>query len=199
MPKLLVASSNQGKIREYSVLLDNLGYEIVTLDNLGIAKSVVTELGSSYEENATLKALTYARLSQLITLADDSGLEVDALQGEPGIHSARLAGQGASDEDRVNLLLARMRDIPWDRRSARFKCVIAIATPQGQVTLCHGECSGLIALEPRGSNGFGYDPIFYFPELGRTMAELPLKMKNQLSHRARAAQQAREVLRQLLQ
>jgi XTP/dITP diphosphohydrolase len=196
MPKLLLATSNPGKIREYRFLLDGLGYQITTLTEKGISKAVV-ESGSNYEQNARLKALTYAKLSQLTALADDSGLEVDALNGEPGIKSARFAGESASDLDKVNLLLARLKDTPWEKRTARFKCVIAIASPRGRVELCYGECHGMIALQAKGENGFGYDPIFFFPEMGKTMAELPFEIKNQVSHRAQASQKARQVLQQL--
>ncbi len=196
MPKLLLATSNPGKIREYRFLLDGLGYQITILTEKGISKAVV-ESGSNYEQNARLKALTYAKLSQLTTLADDSGLEVDALNGEPGIKSARFAGESASDVDKVNLLLARLKNTPWEKRTARFKCVIAIASPRGRVKFCYGECHGMIALEATGRNGFGYDPIFLFPKMGKTMAELPFEMKNQISHRARASQKACRVLQQL--
>jgi XTP/dITP diphosphohydrolase len=196
MPKLLLATSNPGKIREYRLLLDGLGYKITTLAEKGIAK-VVTESGNNYEQNARLKAITYAKLSQLTALADDSGLEVDALNGEPGVKSARFAGEAATDAEKVSFLLAKLNGVPWERRTARFKCVIAIATPEGHAELCYGECHGMIALEAKGENGFGYDPIFSLPEIGKTMAELPLEMKNQISHRARASQKARQVLQQL--
>jgi len=196
MPKLLLATSNPGKIREYRFLLDGLGYQITTLTEEGIAK-IVTESGDNYEQNARLKAVTYAKLSQLTTLADDSGLEVDALDGEPGVKSARFAGEAATDAEKVSFLLAKLSGIPWERRTARFKCVIAIASPGGRVELCYGECHGMIAFEAKGENGFGYDPIFSLPEIGKTMAELHLEMKNQISHRARASQKARRVLQQL--
>jgi XTP/dITP diphosphohydrolase len=196
MPKLLLATSNSGKIREYRFLLDGLGYKITTLAEEGIAK-VVTESGNSYEKNARLKAITYAKLSQLTALADDSGLEVDALNGEPGVKSARFAGEAATDAERVSFLLAKLNGVPKEQRTARFKCVIVIATPQGQSKVCYGECRGMIALEAKGENGFGYDPIFFLPELGKTMAELLLEMKNKISHRAQASQKARQVLQQL--
>jgi XTP/dITP diphosphohydrolase len=196
MPKLLLATSNPGKIREYHFLLDGPGYKITTLAEEGIAKTV-SESGNNYEQNARLKAITYAKLSQLTALADDSGLEVDALNGEPGVKSARFAGEAATDADRVDLLLARLNGVPRERRTARFKCVIAIATPEGQCEICRGECRGMIALEAKGENGFGYDPIFFLPEIGKTMAELPLATKNKISHRARASQKARQVLQQL--
>jgi XTP/dITP diphosphohydrolase len=196
MPKLLLATSNPGKIREYRLLLDGAGYQLTTLAEQGIAEAV-TESGDTYEENARLKALAYAKLSGLTTLADDSGLEVDALDGAPGVKSARFAGQAAGDADRVGLLLARLAEVPRERRGARFKCVIAIASPEGRVLICRGECEGMIACEPSGVSGFGYDPVFFIPEAGKTMAELPMEAKNRFSHRARASQQAREVLQRL--
>ena len=196
MPELLLATSNPGKIREYRFLLDSLGYQITTLTEKGITKAIV-ESGSSYEQNARLKALAYAKLSQLTAIADDSGLEVDALNGEPSIKSARFAGEFATDTDKVNLLLAKLKDVPWEKRTARFKCVIAIASPGGHVEFCHGECYGMIASEATGGNGFGYDPIFFFPEMGKTMAELPFEIKNQISHRARASEKACRVLQKL--
>jgi len=196
MPKLLLATSNPGKIREYRFLLDGLGYQLTTLAEEGIAK-IVTESGDNYEQNARLKAISYAKLSQLTALADDSGLEVDALNGEPGVKSARFAGEAATDAERVSFLLAKLNGVPWEQRTACFKCVIAIASPGGRTELCYGECHGMIALETKGGNGFGYDPIFFLPEIGKTMAELQLELKNQISHRARASQKARQVLQQL--
>ena len=196
MPKLLLATSNPGKIREYRFLLDSLGYQITTLAEEGITE-VVTESGSNYEQNARLKAISYAKLSQFTTLADDSGLEVDALNGKPGVKSARFAGEAATDAERVSLLLAKLNSVPWEKRTACFKCVIAIASPGGRVKLCYGKCHGIIAFEAKGENGFGYDPIFSLPEMGKTMAELPFEMKNQISHRAQASQKARQVLQQL--
>ena len=196
-PKLLLATNNQAKVREYQSLLQNLPFELVTLAEQGIT-TVVDEVGESLEENARLKATTLAAESQLLALADDSGLEVDALGGEPGRLSARYAGEGASDRDRVSYLLSRLRDVPRQKRSARFRCVIAVATPGGEVELCSGECQGLITFEPQGEQGFGYDPVFYLPELDKTMAELPLEIKNQVSHRGRAARKVYRVLERLV-
>ena len=194
MPKLLLATNNKGKMREYKQLLKGLPFELVSLAELGI-NTEVNEVGGSLEDNARLKATTLARESRLMVLADDSGLEVDALGGEPGRLSARYAGDGASDRDRVDYLLSKLKNVPWEKRSAHFRCVIAIATPDGEVELCSGECHGFITLEPRGEEGFGYDPIFYLTELGKTMAELPLEIKNQVSHRGQAARQAIKLLR----
>jgi len=194
MPKLLLATGNKAKVREYKDLLQGLPFELVSLAELGI-NTRVDEVGGSLEENARLKATTLSRESQLLTLADDSGLEVDVLGGEPGRLSARYAGEGASDRDRVNYLLSRLKDVPEGKRSACFRCVIALATPDGEVELCSGDCRGVITLEPRGEEGFGYDPIFYLPGLDKTMAELTLEEKNRVSHRGRAAREAIKLLR----
>ena len=194
--KLLLATNNEAKVREYRNLLQKLPFELVTLAELGMT-TIVNEVGESLEENARLKATVLAAKSQLLALADDSGLEVDALGGEPGRLSARYAGEKASDRDRISYLLAKLEGVPWQRRFARFRCVIAIATPDGKVELCSGECRGVITFEPRGEQGFGYDPIFYLPELGKTMAELPLEIKNQVSHRGQAARKVRQVLKRL--
>jgi len=197
MRKLLLATNNQGKIREYQHLLQGLPCELVTLAEVGV-DAMVEEEGASLEENARLKATAYAALSRLLTLADDSGLEVDALGGEPGVRSARYAGNGASDRERIDYLLARLADVPEAKRQARFRCVIAIATPKGEVKLSEGECQGVITFAPRGEEGFGYDPVFYLPERGKTVAELTPEEKNQISHRGRAAQEARQILERLL-
>ena len=196
MPKLLLATNNQAKVGEYKSLLHSLPYELVTLAEQGIT-TVVSEVGETLEENARLKATLLADKSRLLALADDSGLAVDALGGEPGLLSARYAGENASDKDRVSYLLSRLKGMPWQKRSACFRCVIAIATPDGEVEFCSGECRGMITLDPRGEQGFGYDPIFYLPELDKTMAELPLEMKDQISHRGQAARKVYQVLERL--
>jgi XTP/dITP diphosphohydrolase len=191
--KLLLATNNKGKVREYKSLLREIPFEIVTPSELGITTEI-EETGDSFEENARLKATALARESGLLSLADDSGLEVEALGGEPGARSHRYAGEDATDDDRISYLLVKLSNVPEGKRSARFRCVIAIAAPDGAVELCSGECPGFITTEPRGYNGFGYDPVFYLPELGKTMAELTPEEKNKISHRARAAEKAREVL-----
>ncbi len=193
---VILATWNKGKVNEYRSLLQDVPVRLVTPAEKGIITNV-TETGHTYEENARLKAVVLARESGLIALGDDSGLEVDTLHGEPGIMSARYAGENASDRDRVNYLLSRMKDIPWEKRTARFRCIIALATPQGDVAYCSGEVQGVIAFEPRGEQGFGYDPIFYFPELGKTMAELPPDVKNRISHRGRAAQKVYPALQKM--
>ncbi len=196
MPKLLLATTNQGKVAEYRYLFRGLPFDMVTLVDQGITVEV-EEGDISMEQNAIHKAIRYAEMSGLFTVADDSGVEVDALGGEPGIRSARYAGEHASDRDRIEYLLGKLQGVPREQRTALFRCVIAVATPQGIVETCEGLCHGVIVFEPKGENGFGYDPIFYFPELDKTMAELSPEVKNQISHRARAAQQAYRVLEQL--
>ena len=193
MPVLLVATTNRGKLAEYKSLLVGLDLEFVTLDQAGIRQEA-EENYATFIENARSKARFYAGLSGLLTLADDSGLEVDALGGEPGVRSSRYAGDNTTDVDRISFLLNKLKDVPPEKRQARFKCVIAIASPNGHVETVSGECEGLIALEPRGENGFGYDPIFYLPQYGKTIAEMDSELKNEISHRGRAARKAREVL-----
>jgi XTP/dITP diphosphohydrolase len=195
-PELLLATGNRGKVREYRSLLRGIPYGIVTPADLGITLEVA-ETGGTFAENAALKAAAFAAASGRLALADDSGLEVDALGGEPGPLSRRYAGEGATDAARIVFILARLKDVPEEERTARFRCVIAIAGPGGRVELCEGECRGVIFTVPRGGHGFGYDPIFYLPELGKTMAELTLVEKNRVSHRARAAARAREKLREI--
>jgi XTP/dITP diphosphohydrolase len=195
---LLVATENPGKIREYRELLARLPVAVTFPAEGGLAVDV-SESGQTFEENARIKALAYVETSGLLTLADDSGLEVDALNGAPGIHSARYAGPGASDADRVRKLLAAMAGVPAGLRGARFRCVVAIARPGGSVLTAEGTCEGEIGMAPRGSHGFGYDPIFVVRGYGgRTMAELPPGLKNRISHRARALAAAREILAQVL-
>jgi XTP/dITP diphosphohydrolase len=191
--RLLLATTNKGKITEFRFLFRELLVELVTPIDVGITREI-EEGNISMEENACQKADFYAGLSGLLTLADDSGLEVDALGGEPGIRSARYAGNNASDSDRVKFLLEKLKEVPWEKRSARFRCIIALATPVQVLATFEGECQGTITFEPKGINGFGYDPIFYFPEYDKTMAELSSDIKNRISHRARAAQKACPVL-----
>lgn len=196
MPRLLLATTNPGKIRELRALLAGCGWEILTPQDIGLTLQV-EEIGQTYADNARLKAEAYARASGLVALADDSGLEVDALGGAPGLHSARYAGQDTTHADKMGVLLAELRDVPDERRTARFRAVIVIATPDGRAFTCEGVCEGRIARAPRGAGGFGYDPIFLVEGGSRTMAELPAEEKNRISHRARAAAAACAVLRKL--
>ncbi|HJX70021.1 MAG TPA: RdgB/HAM1 family non-canonical purine NTP pyrophosphatase [Dehalococcoidia bacterium] len=196
MPRLLLATRNPAKVREYSLLFQGSPFPVTTLAEEGV-NIEVSETGNTLEENARIKATAYAIQSQFLVVADDSGLEVEALGGEPGPLSARYAGKDATDKERIALLLSRLQGVPWEKRTARFRCVIAIASSSRILGLCEGECRGVINFEPKGEEGFGYDPIFYLPELDRTMAELPLEEKNQVSHRGRAAQKAIQVLEYL--
>jgi XTP/dITP diphosphohydrolase len=197
--KLLVATRNPGKAREYRELLAGLPLEVTYLDLEGIDLEV-EEGGTTFAENAEQKARCYANASGLWTWADDSGLEVDVLQGAPGIFSARYAGHGASDADRRRKLLNALAGVPWERRTARFRCVVAIARPEigCEVRIAEGVCEGVVAFGPAGDNGFGYDPIFYLPDHGATMAQLPSEEKNRISHRGRAVVAARRLLEEML-
>ncbi len=196
-PKLLLATTNPGKIREITEMLHDIPVQIVSLKEAGIT-TPVEETGATIYANAVLKAREYARMTGLLTLADDSGIEVDALDGAPGVHSARFAGEHATDEERNNLLLEKLRDVPTAKRTARFRCVVAIATPDLKIETTEGTIEGQIARGPKGTNGFGYDPLFYVPSLGKHMAELPPEHKNRISHRGKATAAALPILRRLL-
>ena len=198
MIKLLIATNNKGKVKELQDLLKDTGFKLVTPADLGLNLDV-EEDGRTYNENASKKALAFAQASGLISLADDSGLEVDALDGAPGLHSARYHPKpGANDADRRAYMLENLQDKlrPW---TAHFHATIAIAIPGKDVQIVEGNCYGEIIPEERGTNGFGYDPIFLFPELGKTMAELEMEEKNRLSHRAKAVMNAIPVLKKIHQ
>ena len=192
-PALVIATGNAGKIREFSALLADLGFSLKTLADFPGCPEVAED-ADTFEANAAKKARAVAAYTGLAALADDSGLEVNALGGRPGVHSARYAGEGATDAQRMSYLLTQLKDIAWEKRTARFRCVIAIAGPDGPVEICSGECPGIITSAPAGKHGFGYDPVFYLPEMGKTMAELTPAQKNLVSHRAQAAGKARRVL-----
>jgi XTP/dITP diphosphohydrolase len=185
MERLLIASSNAGKVREFRELLAGCGWEIVAPEDVGVALEVA-ETGDSYEANARIKARAFAAASGLASLADDSGLEVDALGGEPGALHHERGWDGADNDERIAILLRAMEGHS-DRR-ARFRAVIVVAFADGREIVAEGACEGEITLAPSGSGGFGYDPVFYLPDLGRTMAELTAAEKNRVSHRARAAE-----------
>ncbi len=193
MTTLLVATTNPGKLREYAAILADLPLQLRSLRDMAIDDDV-EETGITFAENALLKARYYAARSGLPAWADDSGLEVAALDGAPGVYSARFAGPGASDSERNALLLEKLAGLPFHARLARFVCVVAIALPDGTAETAEGVLHGVIDLEPRGSGGFGYDPLFYVVDEDCTLAELPAARKNAISHRARAAHAARELL-----
>jgi XTP/dITP diphosphohydrolase len=184
MKQLIIATRNPGKMKEFRDLLRPLASDILSLSDLGI-EAEIEENGSSFAENARLKALGYSGFTKLPVLADDSGLEVEALGGRPGIQSARYAGPCASDSDRIRKLLEELA-AAGSQRQARFVCALVLAQNGTLLEESEGECRGIIAAEPRGTEGFGYDPVFYFPELGKTYAELSREEKNRHSHRAHA-------------
>ncbi len=192
---LLVATQNLGKKREYRELLAPLEATLHFPDSLDLHLEV-QEDGSTYAENARKKAEQYASASGMLTIADDSGLEVDALGGAPGIRSARYAP--GSDADRVEALLDDLQGVPWEERTARFRCIVVIITQDEEIYGGEGICEGVITHEPQGEGGFGYDPIFYLPGYGATMAQISRAEKNRISHRARAVRAALPALRQLL-
>lgn len=201
LPKLVVATNNPGKLREFQQLLNGCGLELVTPAELGF-EFAPEETGATFEENAKIKAVEAVRTCGLPALADDSGLEVDALGGRPGVVSARYAGDdrmdsSLTDEQRVDVVLAEMAGVPKERRAARFRCVIAVATPDGEVRTVEGVFEGRLGTEPRGENGFGYDPIFVVPEFGVTSAEMAPERKNEISHRGKAARAAWELLKEM--
>lgn len=198
MPRLLIATNNDGKVAEFRALLDGCGWALVTPREMGI-EADPEENGATYADNARIKALAGMAASGLVTLADDSGLEVAALGGEPGVHSARFMGPDVTFPARFAEIFRRLEGLPRAHRLARFVAVIAVADPRtGEVRFSEGEVRGLIADEPRGEGGFGYDPIFWAPEHSATMAELPEHEKHIISHRGIAAAGARQVLKELL-
>ena len=196
--KLLIGTGNAGKIRELETLLSGLDVELTTPAQLGLDLDV-DETGETLEENARLKARAYANAGGMVALADDSGLFVDALIGAPGVRSARYgAPQATTDEDRVSLLLNALAGVPESERTAAFRCVIVIAKPgSSEVHIARGELRGIIEMQPRGTNGFGYDPVFLLPDRRKTMAELESTIKNRISHRGLAAQAARGIIETL--
>lgn len=198
MKTLLLATNNPGKVDEIKALLDGLGFRLFTPAEVGL-RLEVTEDGETYADNASKKAIAFSRAARMISLADDSGLEVDALGGQPGIHSHRFVPlPEATDADRRSYLLERLKDLPrpW---TAHFHAAVAVAAPSGSIRIAFGRCDGEIIPEERGQNGFGYDPIFFIPELARTMAELNMQEKNLLSHRARAVRNALPLLEEMFE
>jgi len=191
--EIVLATQNPDKVREIKEVLKDLPIKILTLMDLGL-KEKVEETGKTLEENALLKAKFWAEKTGKWALADDTGLEVEALNGAPGVHTSRYAGENASYEDNWKKLLKNMEGIPWEKRKARFRCVIVIVSPQGKRYIAEGSVEGYITLEAKGNKGFGYDPVFYVPEKGKTLAEMSLEEKNSLSHRGKALQKAKEII-----
>jgi XTP/dITP diphosphohydrolase len=193
MRALLVATTNRHKLEEYRTIFSDTPFQLLSLNDIQLDLDV-EETGTTFQENAEIKALTYARASGILSLADDSGIEIDALGGAPGVYSARFAGVNTPYEERFRLIFERLRGVPVEQRAARFRCVITIAEPSGYHQSVEGSIEGMIADAPHGTNGFGYDPIFLVPELGKTTAELAPEQKHQISHRGRAARKARILL-----
>jgi XTP/dITP diphosphohydrolase len=185
MKKIFIASSNLGKINEFTDMLNEYGLEIITPEDLKI-KVDVEETGSTFLENALIKGKWAAEKTGLISIADDSGLEVDALGGRPGVYSSRYGGTGNNYDEKMKILLDELKNIPDDKRTARFKSAIVVVFPSGETIVEEGICEGKIAKEPKGNKGFGYDPIFYLNEYGKTFGELDGNIKNKISHRAKA-------------
>ncbi len=193
MEKLIFATGNEGKMKEIREILSDLGMEIQSLKDAGIHADIVED-GKSFEENAVIKAKAICEMTKEVVLADDSGLEIDYLNGEPGIYSARYMGEDTSYRIKNQNLIDRLEGVPDEKRTARFVCVIAAAYPDGTVKTARGTMEGMIGYEERGENGFGYDPIFFLPEYGCSSAELSMEEKNKISHRGKALRAIKEVL-----
>ena len=196
MKKIIFATGTEEKMKEIRMILADAGYEILSMKQAGIDIDIVED-GTTFEENAIIKATAISKVKEAegcIVLADDSGLEIDYLNKEPGIYSARYEGVDTPYEIKNRIILDRLKDVPDEKRTARFVCAIAVAYPDGRVDTRRGTIEGRIAYEPAGENGFGYDPIFYVPELGKTTAELDPEEKNNLSHRGNALRAIREII-----
>ena len=197
--KLLIATHNKGKVQELQALLAGTGWHCLTLAEAGVEEDV-EETGTTFVENATLKAVNYARMTGLLTLADDSGLCVEALEGRPGVYTARFGGRGLSQAERNQFLLDHLLGVPAVERSAEFCCVMALANPVGEiVATTEGVCRGRIAEQPAGTGGFGYDPIFFLPDRGCTTAQLSAEEKHAISHRGQAVRAMLLILTQYAQ
>ena len=183
--EIIVATNNKGKLAEIKAILNDLPVTVLGMAEIGFNRHI-EENGETFLENSLIKARTIASYCNRFVLADDSGLEVAYLGGKPGIYSARFAGDNATDEENNAKLLKKLQNVPKDKRKAAFRCVMSLASPGDRWVASVGMCRGEITFEPKGRFGFGYDPIFYVPQLNRTMAEIPLEVKNRVSHRARA-------------
>lgn len=195
--KIIFATGNQGKMKEVKMILSDLGYEILSMKEAGIDIDIVED-GKTFEENAMIKAQAIAKLQNAIVLADDSGLEVDYLNKEPGIHSSRYLGEDTPYEEKNRQIMERLEGVEQEKRTARFVCAIAGVMPDGKTFTTRAAIEGYIGTEAKGSNGFGYDPIFYVPEYNCTTAELTLEQKNKISHRGKALEKAKQEIKKLL-
>jgi XTP/dITP diphosphohydrolase len=195
MKQLVLATRNKGKIKEFRELFTPMGIEVLSLEQVPHTPEIVED-GTTFAENAIKKAEGIAQALGMPALADDSGLEVDALQGEPGVYSARYAGLQATDEENNRKLIGKLESVPLEKRTARYVCVLALAIPGEETITAEGICEGLILSEPAGNNGFGYDPYFYVPQRKQTMAQLPPAEKNKISHRGQALRKLEKVVRE---
>ena len=191
---MIVATRNKGKVREIREALKGLGLRIYALSDFRDVPEV-EEDGKSFTENALKKARFYSKVFGKLTMADDSGLEVDGLKGMPGIYSARYSGEGASSQKNNEKLVQEMEGISLSKRGARFKCIIAMVSPEGKEAMAEGACKGRIGFREKGKKGFGYDPLFILPKYGKTMAELSLEEKNKISHRGKALRKIRKIIK----
>lgn len=196
MEKLIFATGNEGKMKEIRMILGDLDYEILSMKEAGISADIVED-GKTFEENAMIKAKAISKLANCLVLADDSGLEVDYMDKQPGIYSARWMGEDTSYDIKNKKIIENLEGVPEEKRTARFVCAVAAAFPDGRVITKRGTIEGIIGYEQRGENGFGYDPIFFLPEYGKTTAELPVEEKNKISHRGRALEQIKEELKKM--
>ncbi|MBN1364552.1 MAG: XTP/dITP diphosphatase [Syntrophaceae bacterium] len=195
--KIVFASSNEGKVKEIREMLEGIEIELFSLKNYKDVPEIVED-GKTFQENALKKAKIISGFTGEVVLADDSGLQVDELGGEPGIYSSRYAGEKATDDDNINLLLARLKNIPQSKRTASFCCALVLYRTDGSYDCFESKWQGLIIDERRGDNGFGYDPVFFVPELNKTAAQLPPEIKNRISHRGQAFAQLKKSLRERL-
>ena len=197
--KIILATQNKGKVKEFKELLQEAVIDVQVVSLFDISSvPVIVEDGTTFKENAFKKAMLVCSHTGLVALADDSGLEVDYLKGEPGVHSARFAGETADDQSNNQKLLKMLEGVSYEKRTARFKCAICVMTPSGAYYETEGTCEGIIGTVLKGENGFGYDPLFYIPEQQATMAELPVAIKNKISHRAVAFEKAIELVKEII-
>lgn len=198
MIRMILASQNKHKLEEIRDILEDLNIDLISMDEAGLGDLKIVEDGETFEENSMKKAVTVMERTNTIAIADDSGLSVDYLKGRPGVYSARFAGENATDDDNNNKLLNMLDGVPTKERNGKFVSVISVAFPDGRKLSVRGECNGVIGMEEKGENGFGYDPLFIVPEYEKTFAEIGSEMKNRISHRAKALEKFRKELKRIL-
>ena len=192
--KAVIATGNDHKLKEIAAMFKDFPIQVVSMKEVNLGTMEIEETGETFEENALIKAMAVCEATNTLSLADDSGLEVDALNGSPGVYSARYAGENATDEDNNQKLLQELEKVPMEKRSGRFVCALAAAFPDGEAIVVRGEVEGYIDFQPKGQNGFGYDPLFYIPKYCKTFGELSPEIKNSMSHRSRALENMKQML-----